>query len=69
MCSDPTKPTCERRLDDAREIKLGDRFDESVEVLEGLNAGEQVAITQLSRLDSGVKVRVTDTADNPRTSD
>lgn len=54
---------------DAREVKLGDRFDESVEVLEGLNAGEQVAITQLSRLDSGVKVRVTDTAGNPRASD
>lgn len=45
---------------DAREVKLGDRFDQEVEILEGLENGERVAISQLPRLDSGVKVRIED---------
>jgi RND family efflux transporter MFP subunit len=43
---------------EARDLKLGDRFEQDVEVLEGLNEGDQVAVTQLARLDSGSKVRV-----------
>jgi multidrug efflux pump subunit AcrA (membrane-fusion protein) len=42
----------------ARELKLGDRFGQDVEVLEGLDGGEQVATSQVTRLDSGVRVRV-----------
>jgi len=43
---------------DAREVKMGDRFDTDVEILEGVADGEEVALTQLPRLDTGVKVRV-----------
>jgi RND family efflux transporter MFP subunit len=43
---------------DAREVKLGDRFDQDVEILEGVREGEQVATTQLARLDTGSQVRV-----------
>ncbi len=43
---------------EGREVKLGDRFDQDVEVIEGLNAGDRIATTQLARLDTGVKVRV-----------
>ena len=43
---------------EARDLKLGDRFDQDVEVVEGLEDGEQVATSQLTRLDTGVKVRV-----------
>ena len=42
---------------EAREVKLGDRFDQDVEVLEGVQEGEQVATTQLNRLDTGSRVR------------
>jgi len=43
---------------EARELKLGDRFGEEVEVMEGLKEGENVAVTQVQRLDTGTKVRV-----------
>ena len=43
---------------EAREIKIGDRFDQNVEVLEGIQPGEQVATTQLNRLDNGSRIRV-----------
>jgi RND family efflux transporter MFP subunit len=43
---------------DARDLKLGDRYDQEVEVVEGLQEGEQVATTQLNRLDTGTKVRI-----------
>lgn len=42
----------------AREVKLGDRFGEDVEIADGVQPGEQVATTQIARLDTGVKVRV-----------
>ncbi len=41
-----------------REVKLGDRFDQDVEIVEGVRPGEQVAVTQLARLESGAPVRV-----------
>ncbi len=44
---------------EAREVKLGDRFGDSVEVVEGLNEGEQVALTQLQRLDTGTQIEIT----------
>lgn len=44
---------------EARELKLGDRFEEQVEVIEGIREGESVATTQLNRLDTGVKVQAT----------
>lgn len=43
---------------EAREVKLGDRFDQDVEVLEGINEGDQIAVTQLNRLDTGSRVQV-----------
>jgi len=42
---------------DAREVKVGDRFGQDVEIVEGIEEGEQVAVTQLSRLDTGVRVQ------------
>ena len=42
---------------EARDVKLGDRFEQDVEVLEGVQSGEQVATTQLNRLDTGSKVQ------------
>jgi RND family efflux transporter MFP subunit len=43
---------------EARDVKVGDRFDNQIEILEGLTEGEQVATSQLNRLDTGTKVRV-----------
>jgi membrane fusion protein (multidrug efflux system) len=43
---------------DAREVKLGDRFETDVEILEGVADGEVVALTQLAKLDTGVKVKI-----------
>jgi len=42
----------------AREVKLGDRFGDRVEIIEGVDEGEQVATTQLNRLDTGSQVRI-----------
>lgn len=43
---------------EAREVKVGDRFDSDVEILEGLKKGEVIATTQLTRLDTGSKVAI-----------
>ncbi|MEZ5352651.1 MAG: efflux RND transporter periplasmic adaptor subunit [Bryobacteraceae bacterium] len=43
---------------EVREVKTGDRLDGDLEILEGLRAGEQVATTELTRLDTGVEVVV-----------
>ena len=51
---------------DAREVKLGDRYDQEVEIVEGLAEGERVATTQLTRLDTGTKVRVAEGNDEQR---
>lgn len=42
---------------EARDVKLGDRFEQQVEVLEGLAEGDVIALTRLNQLDTGVKVR------------
>lgn len=43
---------------ESRDLKIGDRIDNTVEVLEGLSAGEDVATTQTQRLDTGVEVTI-----------
>lgn len=43
---------------ESRDVKLGDRFENEVEILEGLQPGETIATTQLSRLDTGTRVVV-----------
>lgn len=43
---------------EAREVKLGDRFETDVEILEGVEDGDTVALSQLARLDTGSKVKV-----------
>ncbi len=43
---------------EAREVKLGDRFEQEVEILEGVEEGEEVATSQLPRMDNGVKVSI-----------
>ncbi len=46
---------------EAREVKVGERFEKEIEVLEGVTAGEMVATSNLPRLDTGSKV----VTDNP----
>ncbi len=43
---------------ESREVKLGDRFGDDVEIMEGVHEGEQVATSQINRLETGVQVRV-----------
>ncbi|QOY89107.1 efflux RND transporter periplasmic adaptor subunit [Paludibaculum fermentans] len=43
---------------DVRDVKVGDRFPKEIEILEGLNEGETVAISSLTRLDMGSKVKI-----------
>ncbi len=43
---------------EVRDVRIGDRFGPDVEILEGLKEGEDVATTELTRLDDGVKVRI-----------
>jgi len=41
---------------DAREVKLGDRFTDEIEIVEGVSDGETVATTNLTRLETGVRI-------------
>ena len=43
---------------EARDVKLGDRFGTDVEILEGLEPGDRIASSNLTRLDTGTKVEV-----------
>ncbi len=43
---------------EALDVKVGDRFGEDIEIMEGLNEGDQVATTQVARLDTGSRVEV-----------
>jgi RND family efflux transporter MFP subunit len=43
---------------EVRDVKTGDRFDDDVEIVDGVEEGDTVAITQLNRLDAGSKVSV-----------
>jgi RND family efflux transporter MFP subunit len=53
---------------EARDVKLGDRFEADVEILEGLTDGDVVAVTQLGRLDTGTRV-VVDSRQERKASD
>lgn len=46
----------------ARELTLGDRHDERMEITEGLKAGDRVATTDVDNLAEGMKVTVRDAA-------
>lgn len=48
----------DRAVVEARDVKVGDRFDQKIEILEGLNEGELVAVTQVNRLDTGTRVTI-----------
>jgi hypothetical protein len=41
---------------EARDVKLGDRFENEVEITEGVEEGDVVAVSQLNRLDTGTRV-------------
>lgn len=49
---------------DVRDVKVGDRFPKEIEILEGLNEGETVAVSSLTRLDMGAKVKISATEAN-----
>jgi multidrug efflux pump subunit AcrA (membrane-fusion protein) len=42
----------------ARELKLGERIGNKVEVVEGLRGGEQIALTEVEKLDNGTPVLI-----------
>jgi multidrug efflux pump subunit AcrA (membrane-fusion protein) len=44
----------------ARELKVGDRADDRIEIVSGVDAGERVAMTDVDKLTDGMKVRVGD---------
>jgi hypothetical protein len=54
---------------DARDVKVGDRFEQEIEILEGVEDGEQVATTQVNRLDTGTKVTIQTGAESGRSSE
>jgi RND family efflux transporter MFP subunit len=45
---------------EARDVKVGDQFGQDTEIIEGVEPGDQVAVSQLNRLDTGTKVMVSD---------
>ena len=47
---------------ESRDVRMGDRFETDVEILEGVSDGETVALSQLAKLDTGVKVRINNDA-------
>ena len=42
----------------ARELKVGDRLGDRIEIISGVKAGEQVAVTDIEKLVDGTKVSV-----------
>ena len=45
-----------------RTVTLGDRFGGQIEIVSGLKTGEQIAVSQMTRLREGVKVSATPAA-------
>lgn len=43
---------------EARDVKLGERMENEVEITEGVSEGDQVALGNLNRLDTGTRVRI-----------
>ena len=56
-------------LIDSREVKLGDRFGDKVEVTEGVGDGDQVATSQISKLDTGTHVTVSSISNGTSVAD
>ena len=42
----------------AKELKVGDRIGDRIEILSGVNAGDKVAATDVEKLTDGAKVSV-----------
>jgi multidrug efflux pump subunit AcrA (membrane-fusion protein) len=42
----------------ARELKIGDRIGDRIEIVSGVKAGEQIAVTEVEKLTDGLKVSV-----------
>lgn len=53
---------------EAREVKIGDHFDQDVEILDGLKLGETIATSELAKLDSGVSVQIQQTVADHKTT-
>jgi multidrug efflux pump subunit AcrA (membrane-fusion protein) len=53
---------------ESREVKLGDRFETEIEILEGVKSGDTVATSQLTRLDTGSKVGLDTSAEKKTVS-
>jgi RND family efflux transporter MFP subunit len=47
----------------AREVKLGDRHDDRIEVVEGLKQGEKIVVTDVDNLGDGMRVAVKEQKD------
>jgi multidrug efflux pump subunit AcrA (membrane-fusion protein) len=43
----------------ARELKVGERIGDRIEVTDGIKAGEQIALTDVETLTDGARVKVT----------
>lgn len=43
---------------DAREVKLGDRFGDDIEIADGVKDGEEIATSQINKLENGTRVQV-----------
>ncbi len=41
-----------------RDVKIGERFPQDVEIVEGIEDGERVAVGNLNRLDDGAKIQI-----------
>ena len=41
----------------AKEVKVGERFGDRIEILSGVNAGDTVAAAEVDRLNDGAKVK------------
>lgn len=50
---------------EARDVKIGERFENEVEILDGVAVGEKVATTNLQRLDTGSKVVIDNAVQTP----
>ena len=50
---------------EARDVKLGDRIEESVEITEGLVDGDVIALGNLNRLDTGTRIRIGESKKGP----
>jgi multidrug efflux pump subunit AcrA (membrane-fusion protein) len=56
--SNKTYVVNDKSMVEARDVKVGDRFDTDVEIVEGVQEGERVATSQLNRLDTGTRVSI-----------